>query len=731
MSKISTLPVAGPLTGEEPVIIVQEGQTRQSTIGAVIDEVAGPYVDEAQTARNEAVAALADPYRFVLDTSARQMLLASASQVAFPPSFNPGRILALDPANDRFSYGAYEVDPGKAFSYSRAGTAEAIGGGSRVTFADNELPIHDGKLFVDAGGTNLLLHTEDFANAIWTKERITLAPVAGPAGAGTATRITPTTDNNTHILRQTCSSVTDTVQVLRYHAKADGYSKIRLAIFGNNGRGGRADFDLVSGTVSNVFGHIATAPADAATAVMWQEDDGWMCEVRATLGVAPTSVLEYVYVLNDSSAISFAGDGIKGVIVAAPMAQAGVSQGSSYIRSTSTRGTRSAATLTIAPPPAFYILRTVDALGERLTAFQIENYGDAITLAPRANGQFSTIELFVADLFDDFSLRADTADGQLGTSINGRPWTMLTIDADYPMIPATFGRISGGGLKITPTGAAGSNGKDRTFYAVQDAGKGLAWNTVAVEYSFGAGVAGAGVLKSQVVCLLLSRDPADPGSVQRLIFNMPAHIVAGRDLCSIQYRATGEDAPFPQSGQINHLNFPTNGSRQQLLMRRFGNKLRVSVNGVEVVCQEDIFDEDAQLMAVEITSESGNTNDTATIHKVWGSTQRIGDVPVYVAAPPIITTAVFLTPSDPPSYKAGCLLTPNPAEVAWISNAGPVTITANQFLRNGINIAGATGGSHRTVSPADVGAVFELDPSYTNNAGTTVRRSRPTNPLIA
>lgn len=47
MAKITELPVAGPLSGTEPVIVVQDGEARQSTIGTVVEEVAQPFVDEA------------------------------------------------------------------------------------------------------------------------------------------------------------------------------------------------------------------------------------------------------------------------------------------------------------------------------------------------------------------------------------------------------------------------------------------------------------------------------------------------------------------------------------------------------------------------------------------------------------------------------------------------------------------------------------------------------------
>ena len=48
MAKISELPIAGPITGEEPVILVQDDEAKQSPIGTLVEQAAQPYVDQAQ-----------------------------------------------------------------------------------------------------------------------------------------------------------------------------------------------------------------------------------------------------------------------------------------------------------------------------------------------------------------------------------------------------------------------------------------------------------------------------------------------------------------------------------------------------------------------------------------------------------------------------------------------------------------------------------------------------------
>lgn len=47
MGKVTTLPLAGPLDGTEPVMVIQDGEARQAPIGDLVEELAQPFVDEA------------------------------------------------------------------------------------------------------------------------------------------------------------------------------------------------------------------------------------------------------------------------------------------------------------------------------------------------------------------------------------------------------------------------------------------------------------------------------------------------------------------------------------------------------------------------------------------------------------------------------------------------------------------------------------------------------------
>lgn len=68
MARISTLPPAGELTGDETVPLVQDGETRRADLGPLIDSLATPYVEAARA------------YAAVLTDSALGYVYASAAE---------------------------------------------------------------------------------------------------------------------------------------------------------------------------------------------------------------------------------------------------------------------------------------------------------------------------------------------------------------------------------------------------------------------------------------------------------------------------------------------------------------------------------------------------------------------------------------------------------------------------------------------------------------------------
>ena len=93
MAKISELPIAGPLTGTEPVILVQDDEAKQSPIGTLVEQVAQPYINAAAdqaglaaTYASTAGAVVAETTRVVIGPTTSNAGTASTSTNTFIPS---------------------------------------------------------------------------------------------------------------------------------------------------------------------------------------------------------------------------------------------------------------------------------------------------------------------------------------------------------------------------------------------------------------------------------------------------------------------------------------------------------------------------------------------------------------------------------------------------------------------------------------------------------------------
>lgn len=98
MAKISELPVAGPLTGAEPIMVVQDGAAKLSTIGAVVSEAAQPFIDlaadEADRADLAADAAAAEAAKLAQQQAQADWDVAQRMRSLFvPPAWNPTRVI--------------------------------------------------------------------------------------------------------------------------------------------------------------------------------------------------------------------------------------------------------------------------------------------------------------------------------------------------------------------------------------------------------------------------------------------------------------------------------------------------------------------------------------------------------------------------------------------------------------------------------------------------------------
>ena len=148
------------------------------------------------------------------------------------------------------------------------------------------------------GTRNLLTYTEQFENAYWTKQEVTIVQnaAAAPNGTVTADRLVPTAVSSTHQINR-LSLVTSQACTIGFYLKASGLNTVEVldGTLGVNG----AIFDVSSGTVTN---------RGTGVGSMTSLPDGWY---RCTLLVTTTGVRFYV----PTSSPIFIGDGTSGIYI--------------------------------------------------------------------------------------------------------------------------------------------------------------------------------------------------------------------------------------------------------------------------------------------------------------------------------------------------------------------------------------------------------------------------------
>ncbi len=151
---------------------------------------------------------------------------------------------------------------------------------------------------------NLLTYSEQFDNAVWTANNVSVTPnvAVAPDGTTTADKIIPNTTNTAHNFYQSFTYVAGTY-TLAFFAKASGYFGIRV---GSMFTGNSVMFDLNAGTVGT-----ATA---GYTGTITSVGNGWYrCAVNWTASAGAD--LPGFYVMSNGSTTVFAGNGTDGIFV--------------------------------------------------------------------------------------------------------------------------------------------------------------------------------------------------------------------------------------------------------------------------------------------------------------------------------------------------------------------------------------------------------------------------------
>lgn len=159
---------------------------------------------------------------------------------------------------------------------------------------------------------NICPDSEDFNVGTWLAGRLTawLNQLAAPLNASvSADRIVPTTDDDSHNVRQQATFANATQYTFSIYVKANGYDEVGLSLSTDSFPGGcLAYFDVGAGTVG-------TEGAGLDSAAIVDVGGGWYrCSITATSTSAGVAYF-YAYIIDTGEDFSFVGDPTKGLYV--------------------------------------------------------------------------------------------------------------------------------------------------------------------------------------------------------------------------------------------------------------------------------------------------------------------------------------------------------------------------------------------------------------------------------
>jgi hypothetical protein len=158
-------------------------------------------------------------------------------------------------------------------------------------------------------GTNLVLQSQNFENAAWTKTAVTATASGATAPDSTSTAITilETTANSTHNLNATTAitSVSGVNYTISAYVKANGRNFCAL-YEGVSGRG--KFFNIIAGGGGSVLGNLVAAPVSAA--LTYVGNDWYRVSIVVTAG---GTVNPNIYLSTDGTTFSYAGNASLGI----------------------------------------------------------------------------------------------------------------------------------------------------------------------------------------------------------------------------------------------------------------------------------------------------------------------------------------------------------------------------------------------------------------------------------
>jgi hypothetical protein len=248
------------------------------------------------------------------------------------PTIRPS--LLLDFANSK------SLDP--RITFTRASTATRVNEKGLIEVVASGAPRFDHDtvtgeckgLLIEEQRVNLLTYSEQFDNAAWVKNNVTVTAnaITAPDGSLTADKLVEGTASNTTSTLTNTQVLTNVIHTVSCFAKAGEQSQICLSWWDGAVNRGRY-FDLSAGTVGGELG-------SATTATITPVGNGWYrCMVTGVTASNAGSAAGYSIRTAVNGSINYTGNGASGLYLFGAQLETG-SFATSYIPTTGSQATR-------------------------------------------------------------------------------------------------------------------------------------------------------------------------------------------------------------------------------------------------------------------------------------------------------------------------------------------------------------------------------------------------------
>ncbi len=228
--------------------------------------------------------------------------------------------------------------------FDSAGTLQTATAGTPRFDYDPVTHLQKGLLIEDSR-TNLLTYAEQFDDASWSKQGLTVSAnvIATPSGATTGDKIVESAANVLHALQRTLSLSANTTRTVSIYAKAGERNWLRVQADDGASNTANANFNLTTCTLGLVGGSGSYTSSASTQSV----GNGWCrCQLKYSVSTVTTRLFLSLRDSDGFGSSAYAGDGTSGLYVWGAQIETGV-QATSYISTGATTVTRAADALTI------------------------------------------------------------------------------------------------------------------------------------------------------------------------------------------------------------------------------------------------------------------------------------------------------------------------------------------------------------------------------------------------